>query len=52
MPDFLDQLFGPNGFMPHGHCFLWQPGILWPTVTSDFLIFASYVAISGGLWYS
>jgi len=51
MSDLLDKFFGPNGFMPHGHCFLWQPGILWPTVTSDFLIFASYVAISGGLWY-
>ncbi len=51
MPNLLDLLFGPNGFMPHGHCYLWQPGILWTTVTSDFLIFGSYVAISAGLWY-
>lgn len=51
MSNFFDVLFGPNGFMPHGHCFLWQPGILWTTVTSDFLIFGSYVAISGALWY-
>jgi signal transduction histidine kinase len=51
MTNFLELLFGAEGFIPHGHCFLWQPGILWTTVTSDFLIFCSYVAISGGLWY-
>ena len=37
-------------YMPHGHCFLWQPGILWTTVISDLLIGAAYFAISGALF--
>jgi two-component sensor histidine kinase len=35
-------LIGEDGFMPHGHCFLWEPGILWTTVSADFLIFCAY----------
>jgi signal transduction histidine kinase len=51
MTSIMAVLFGENGFMPHGHCFLWEPGVLWTTVGSDFLIFAAYVAISCALWY-
>ncbi|WMS87406.1 sensor histidine kinase [Pleionea litopenaei] len=32
-------------YMPHGHCYLWQPGILWTHVISDVLIAASYFSI-------
>lgn len=32
--------------MPHGHCYLWHPGLLWSHVISDFLIGAAYVSIS------
>lgn len=35
--------------MPHGHCFLWQPGILWVTVVSDLIIGISYFLISAAL---
>ncbi|MCV2885157.1 PAS domain S-box protein [Aestuariibacter sp. AA17] len=31
--------------MPHGHCYLWQPHILWTNVLSDFVIAASYFSI-------
>ncbi len=35
--------------MPHGHCILWEPGILYPIVISDLLIFLSYISIPVGL---
>lgn len=35
--------------MPHGHCFLWHPGILWLTVLSDLFIGISYFIISAAL---
>jgi two-component system sensor kinase FixL len=34
-----------NGFMPHGYCFLWRPGVLWLHVTSDACIGLSYFCI-------
>lgn len=40
-----------SGFIPHGHCYLWKPGLVWLHVTSDALIGLSYVAISATLAY-
>ncbi|HEY9604472.1 MAG TPA: ATP-binding protein [Allocoleopsis sp.] len=40
-----------NGFIPHGHCYLWKPGLVWLHATSDFLIGLAYVAISATLAY-
>src|SRR5690606_4507928 len=37
--------------MPHGHCYLWQPGLLWLNVSSDSLIFIAYVSISLAIFY-
>jgi len=37
--------------MPHGHCYLWLPGLLWTHVISDILIGLAYVAISATLAY-
>jgi signal transduction histidine kinase/CheY-like chemotaxis protein len=51
MIDWLDWLFSSNNFLPHGHCFLWQPGTLWLNVASDGLIAASYFAIPAALYY-
>ena len=31
--------------MPHGHCYQWDPSILWTSVISDGLIAAAYIAI-------
>lgn len=45
MQDLLTWLFSSTGFMPHGHCYLWQPGTLWLNVGSDALIAAAYFAI-------
>lgn len=40
-----------DGLMPHGHCYLWRPALVWLHVVSDALIGASYVAISATLAY-
>ncbi len=45
------NLFSSDGFMPHGHCYLWTPALLWMHVVSDLLIGLSYVAISTMLVY-
>ena len=46
--DILNNWFSSQGFMPHGHCFLWIPSILWMSVISDA---ASVVLGAGyGLW--
>ncbi|NOU53191.1 PAS domain-containing protein [Pseudoalteromonas sp. JBTF-M23] len=32
-------------YMPHGHCYLWQPHLLWTNVISDLLIATAYFSI-------
>ena len=34
-----------NGFLPHGYCLLWKPGLLWTLVGSDLVIALSYFSI-------
>ncbi len=43
--DSLSWLFSTEQFMPHGHCYLWQPATLWLNVGSDALIATCYFAI-------
>lgn len=50
-PGLLQNLLVANGFIPHGHCYLWKPELVWLHVTSDMLIGLAYVAISGSLAY-
>jgi PAS domain S-box-containing protein len=50
MWEFLDRLFG-GGFMPHGHCYLWSPSMVWTQVTSNLLIGLAYLSISATLGY-
>ncbi len=38
----LLELLGTEAFMPHGHCYLWTPGLLWLMVGSDLLIAFAY----------
>ncbi|WP_444997268.1 PAS domain S-box protein [Aliikangiella sp. IMCC44359] len=37
--------------MPHGHCYLWHPGILWTNLISDLVIAFSYFSIPFALIY-
>lgn len=50
-PGILKNLFTMKGFIPHGHCYLWKPGLVWLHATSDSLIALAYVAISTTLAY-
>jgi signal transduction histidine kinase len=51
MIDFLTNILSGEPFMPHGMCFLWDPGVLWLHVISDLLIAATYYAIPVFLFY-
>jgi signal transduction histidine kinase len=42
---WLEWLFDSRSYMPHGHCYLWQPETLWLNVGGDVLIAASYFTI-------
>jgi hypothetical protein len=37
--------------MPHGHCYLWNPGLIWLHVVSDSLIALAYFSIPMALIY-
>jgi PAS domain S-box-containing protein len=41
----LSDLFDSESFMPHGHCYLWRPDVLWLNVGSDVLITFAYYTI-------
>jgi len=45
------DFFNSDNFMPHGHCFLWQPNILWLHVLSDAGIALAYFSIPFALIY-
>lgn len=45
MPDTDVSWFSGDHFLPHGHCYMWTPGILWMHVIADILIAMAYFAI-------
>ncbi|MRW86674.1 response regulator [Pseudoduganella sp. FT26W] len=49
--EMVSNWFNSQGFMPHGHCFLWIPSILWTSVISDALIALAYLTIPISLVY-
>ncbi len=51
MIDALSNLLDTSEFLPHGHCFLWTPALLWSYVVSETIIAASYFSIPFCLWY-
>lgn len=51
MLDTLTNALASNGFLPHGYCFQWTPGLLWAYVVSDSLIAVAYYSIPCALWY-
>lgn len=48
--DFFNQIPLEN-FMPHGHCYMWRPEILWLHVISDGLVVISYYCLPLVLGY-
>jgi PAS domain S-box-containing protein len=47
----LFESFFNGDYMPHGHCYLWKPEILWINVISDSLIALAYFSIPFVLFY-
>jgi len=45
MPTFLNNYFQTNDFIPHGHCYLWQTGLVWLHIISDAAIAFAYYSI-------
>lgn len=49
--NLLRWAFSNDGFMPHGHCYLWNPGLVRLHLVSDALIGLSYTSIPFTLAY-
>lgn len=43
--DLLVNIFAPESYIPHGHCYLWQTPLVWLHVVSDTLIGLAYFSI-------
>ncbi|MEG4961792.1 MULTISPECIES: ATP-binding protein [unclassified Microcoleus] len=50
MPDLLSTLFSTN-FIPHGHCYLWKPGLVWLHLTSDAVTALAYYSVAVAIIY-
>ncbi|MEG4144459.1 ATP-binding protein [Microcoleus sp. Pol12B5] len=50
MPDLLSTFFS-NNFIPHGHCYLWKPGLVWLHLTSDALTTLAYYSVAVAIVY-
>jgi PAS domain S-box-containing protein len=51
MWDLINNLISRNHFIPHGHCYLWKPGLVWLHLLSDLIIGLSYYSIPAFLIY-
>ena len=51
MFNLLHELFDTGSFIPHGHCYLWKPGLVWLHILSDSLVCISYYCIAISLIY-
>ena len=43
--DVLTGLVARSGFLPHGYCFQWSPGLLWTMVGADLAIALAYFSL-------
>jgi signal transduction histidine kinase len=51
MPEVWKNLFAFEAFIPHGHCYLWKPELIWLHIISDLLIALAYYSIPITLAY-
>ncbi|MBG1265743.1 PAS domain S-box protein [Nostoc sp. WHI] len=49
--EFLNNFFSTNQFIPHGHCYLWKPELVWLHLLSDMLTGLAYYSIPVMLVY-
>ncbi len=43
--EIMQTFFSSGGFIPHGHCYLWKPELVWLHLLSDLLIAIAYYSI-------
>ncbi|MEL7051459.1 MAG: PAS domain S-box protein [Cyanobacteria bacterium J06588_5] len=48
---WMQEILSPSRFIPHGHCYLWEPGLVWLHLLSDVLIAIAYFSIPITLFY-
>ncbi|MBW4670631.1 MAG: GHKL domain-containing protein [Cyanomargarita calcarea GSE-NOS-MK-12-04C] len=51
MLESLQSFFADGLFIPHGHCYLWKPSLVWLHIASDSLIAIAYYSIPLTLVY-
>ncbi|HEY9747754.1 MAG TPA: PAS domain S-box protein [Allocoleopsis sp.] len=51
MWEFFSSFLSSSQFIPHGHCYLWQPSLVWLHVVSDAAIALAYYSIPVWLIY-
>ncbi len=51
MLEFFQSFFTDGLFIPHGHCYLWKPSLVWLNIISDSLIALVYYSIPIILFY-
>lgn len=51
MLEILQNFLNPQGFVAHGHCYLWQPKLVWLHVIADGAIAFAYFSIPLTLVY-
>ena len=51
MTEAVASWFSGEQFLPHGHCYMWSPGVLWMHVIADILIAMAYFTIPFALLY-
>lgn len=51
LAEFLNNFFSVGQFIPHGHCYLWHPGLVLLHILSDALIGLAYYSIPVMLVY-
>jgi len=51
MQEIFKSLLFSDNFVPHGHCYLWNPGLVWLHIISDGLIALAYYSIPMMLAY-
>ncbi|MGB3509067.1 MAG: PAS domain S-box protein [Microcoleaceae cyanobacterium] len=49
--EFLSKIWDTGNFIPHGHCYLWQPELVWLHLLSDSFIALAYLSIPIALVY-
>jgi hypothetical protein len=51
MLDIITNFFSSGSFIPHGHCYLWKPALVWLHILSDTLTAVAYYSIPVTLFY-